>query len=117
MRFPRVRRQAIRILAVWFLIGLQAEMVWLGEFHRHAEEQAGMGRPTTVNRAAGQPTDAHHSPRCVACQVRLERAAALAIAPIPAAPASVRALVIFIRPAFLSPFDFATEAPRAPPVG
>ena len=92
-------------------------MVWLGEFHRHAEEQTGIGGATSVERAAGQPTDAQHAPRCVACQIRLERPANLAIGPIPDAPASVRALVFFIRPPFLSPRNFATESPRAPPVG
>jgi hypothetical protein len=119
MRFPdsRVRRQAIRVLAVWFLIGLQAEMVWLGEFHRHEAEQSGIGGATFVERAAGQPTDAHHSPLCVACQIKLERAANLAIAPIPAAAASVGTLVFFISPPFLSPLHFAAESPRAPPVG
>ncbi|MBI4166493.1 MAG: hypothetical protein HY508_12240 [Acidobacteria bacterium] len=119
MRVPgsRVRRKAIRVLAVWFIIGLQAEMVWLGEFHRHAEEQSGIGGATFVERAAGQSTDAHHSPRCVACQIRLERAANLATANVPAAPASVRTLVPLIPSAFFSPLHFAAESPRAPPVG
>ena len=102
---------------VWFLIGLQADMVWLGEYHRHEEEQAGIGGAASVERAASRPTDAHQSPRCVACQIRLERAANPTIGHAPAALAFVRSLVLFIRSSFLPPLHLANESPRAPPVG
>jgi hypothetical protein len=114
---PRFRRQAIHALAVWFLIGLQAEMAWLGEFHRHEAEQSGIGSATIVERASGQPTDAYQSPRCVACQIRLERAANPTIGHAPAAPASVKTLVLFIPSPFAPPLLIASESPRAPPVG
>lgn len=102
---------------VWFLVGLQAEMVWLGEFHRHGEEQVGVGGAPSLEGAADRSHDAHQSPRCVACQIRLERAANLATANVPAAPASVRTLVPLIPSAYFSPLHFAAESPRAPPVG
>jgi hypothetical protein len=109
------RRQAIRALVVWFLIGFQAEIAWVGEFHRHSEEIVGMGGATRLERATGQPTDAHQSPRCVACQIKLERAAAPVIGQVPSAPAVVRTLVPVSNSLLFSLHHFAIESPRAPP--
>src|SRR5262245_38968136 len=118
MRFSksRFRRQATRILTVWFLVGLQAGMVWLGEFHRHGEELVGMGGATSVAADAGQPANAHLSPRCIACQVRQERAASLDIVHVTAPVTSVRGLITFLRLHFVAELPLTADSPRAPPV-
>ncbi len=111
----KVRRQVIRALVVWFLIGFQAEIAWVGEFHRHGEEVVSLGGAAHVERAVTQPTDAHQSPRCIACQIKLERSAAPVVGQVPAAPAVVRTLVPIRHSPVFCFHRFATDSPRAPP--
>ena len=109
------RNRSLRAAAVWTLVMVQAEFLWLGEFHRHGDEQASYGRAVSLLDGKQAPQDLSQRPFCVACQISLERAASPVVGRAPAAPVAMdhcpAAYELWHSPRFL----LGTPSPRAPP--
>jgi hypothetical protein len=105
----------MRAAAVWALVLVQAEFLWLGEFHRHDEQQARYGATAPLLGEKQATKETVLQPFCVACQIGLERAASPEIGRTLASTTAVeRWLPTTDRPHALD-FRFIATSPRAPP--
>jgi len=108
--------QCARRLAVWGLILVQAQLLWVAEFHRHEAEQISSAFPVVVHSSDGASKPLAARLLCVACQVSRENAAR------PAPGLTAAALGPVVPLGFMcSFFDFSLTRvnivpARAPPV-
>jgi hypothetical protein len=56
-------------LAVWCLIFIQAQLLWVAEFHHHEADQIVPAGPLVIRRSAISTQRAAVRPRCAACQI------------------------------------------------
>jgi hypothetical protein len=110
------RNRWSRPLAVWCLIFIQAQLLWVAEFHHHDEDQVVSARCLVMQRGDVAAQRAVVRPSCVACQIGRQNVAR----PAAGFPAEPPASVIPFLSRF-SPLDFgfaslAIVPARAPPV-
>ena len=95
---------------------VQAELLWFGEFHRHAEDQVRQGQATVLLHAPELSKDVTQRPFCVACQISRENTAR----PPTAFPSPAPDVVTCFRPAFsflgLDQSSVIVLPARAPPI-
>jgi hypothetical protein len=58
-----------RTLAVWCLVFIQAQLLWVAEFHNHEGGQIALAAPPVIRSAAISTQGAAVRPPCVACQI------------------------------------------------
>ncbi|MGD0922149.1 MAG: hypothetical protein ABSA70_10340, partial [Terriglobia bacterium] len=114
LRFFRNRWS--RPLAVWCLIFIQAQLLWVAESHHHEEDQIVSGHCLVMQRGDVATQRAVVRPSCVACQIGWQNVARPA-AGFPAAPPA--SVLPFLSTFSLLDFGLSrlTIVPaRAPPV-
>lgn len=63
------RNRWSRTLAVWCLIFIQAQLLWVAEFHHHEEDQIVSARRLVMRRGDVTTQRAVVRPPCAACQI------------------------------------------------
>ena len=109
------RHRSARALFVWALLFVQAEFLWVGEFHQHETPQEQKTESTALR--DGKLTSSDTAPRtsCVACQIGLERAASPVVGRAPAIQVAVDRCPQAADPQLLHTILLAVTSPRAPP--
>lgn len=110
------RHPSARILTVWALVFVQAEFLWVGEFHHHEAPSAQHGQTASYRDGNPESSDTTRRPSCIACQIGHERAASPVMGRAPAAPVAVERCLHAADPQFLHTITLAVPSPRAPPV-
>jgi hypothetical protein len=105
-----------RTLAVWGLVFIQAQLLWVAAFHNHEGDQIATAAPLVIRSAAISTQSAAVRPPCVACQIGRQNVAH----PARGFPLEPHDLVIPFRAASVLPdmgISPLTVIPaRAPPV-
>ena len=111
-----IRHPMARILTVWALVIVQAEFLWVGEFHHHGTPFAQQGQAASYRDGSPESSDTIPRPTCVACQIGHEWAASPVVGRAPAALVAVERCLQAADPQFLHTILLAVPSPRAPPV-
>ena len=87
-----LRNRTGRALAVWGLIVVQAQLLWVSEFHTHGEDPVCQGRTALVRGAQNASPSATGGRGCLACRLARETTAQPA------------ARIVAVSPDFVIPF-------------
>lgn len=110
-----LRNRSTRVLAIWGLILVQAQLLWVAELHHDGEDQiCPVSSVVTQNTQSHAPGNAER-PLCLACRVAQESSAVL----VAGSPSAAPDAVVRFRPSCSSreytASDLRVIPARAPP--
>ncbi len=110
-----LRSRSTRVLAIWGLILVQAQLLWVTELHHDAEDQICQTSTVVTRNTESRGPGSAERPICLACRVAQESSAVL----VASSPAEAPNPVVQFRPSF-SPqrsttSDLKVIPARAPP--
>jgi hypothetical protein len=86
-KFLRIRSS--RVLAIWGLILVQAQLLWVTELHHHGEDLMCQTSTVLARDAENPGSDSAQRPLCLACRIARESTAHAAAGFLAATPDSV----------------------------
>lgn len=111
-----LQKRAGRRLAVWGLVIVQAQLLWVSEFHGHGEDLVCQSPAVLVREAQNPSPGAAHRPVCLACRIARETTAQPATGIVAATSDSVIQFCSVCSGPHFDPLPLSVVPARAPPV-
>jgi hypothetical protein len=101
---------------VWGLIIVQAQLLWVSEFHSHGEDPVCQSPAVLVREAQNPSPSAAEGPVCLACRIARETTAQPATRIVAVTPHSVIQFCPVCSGSHFDPLPLSIVPARAPPV-